>query len=116
MMLNMYITDRMANIRMAAYAFCEAEKQMAVTNIPLTPTHINATMRYANMVMSEDKIQDWLERYSAWLYWRESYKSEVKLNPLAKSKQDKYMVMYPHEFLFLVCNAINRNEYVLFLS
>jgi len=72
-------------------------------------------MKYANRVMADEKIKSWLERYSNALYWKEDYKRAIKEDPREKTNAENYICLYPHEFLFLICNSKDRNEYVFLL-
>ncbi len=99
---------------MAVNSFFEAERQSGVSNLPLNPQQINNAMRFANKTMSEDKIKSWLDRYSGSLCWRAHLKRAMKEKHVKCMNRalEKYVALYPHEFLFLICNATERSGYV----
>ena len=68
-------------------------------------------MKHGNRVMAEDKIKVWLEKYAPVLFWKQEYNNDLD-HRRVKTNIEKYMKLYPHEFLFLISNSINRYDYV----
>ena len=66
-------------------------------------------MQYANRIMSEDMIKAWIEQYIPVLYCKKDY---YKACDKGKCKAQDYMYLYPHEFLFLICNSVPRDKFV----
>ena len=99
---------------MAVQGFFIATKSLGCDNLPLDPREINKAMRCGDKTISEKKIQAWLETYSSLLYWKndESYYTRKTSYAMTIEESSKIPTLYPHEFLFLVCNAIDRLHYV----
>ncbi len=99
---------------MAAQGFFLATKALGCDNLPLDPREINRAMKYADKTMSEKKIQAWVDRYFPMLYWKEDVSHSMKR--AEKLEYAKLPQLYPHEFLYLISNAVSRLDYVLPIS
>ena len=84
--------------------FKQGIRRLSTQWIPLEPKVISKVMKYADKVMSEKKIQAWLDLYSNSLYWAKG----IDYN--SNNKSGAYI--YPHEFLYLITNATDRLSYV----
>jgi hypothetical protein len=107
---------RLRDIKMAAQAFYVAEKNLGMSNLPLDPREINRAMKYADKTMSEKKIQAWLDKHANMLFWKEDVlKTQQPPSSGYMSPEEcaKLPRLYPHEFFFLISNAIDRLRYVL---
>lgn len=102
---------RIPDIKAALNSFFEAERILGTNNIPLSPVLLNVAMKYANKIMAEEKIKIWLEKYAPVLFWKQEYNHDLE-HGKKKINVEKYMGLYPHEFLFLISNATSRQEYV----
>jgi len=102
---------------MATQGFAFAAKTLRKNNIPLEAHEINRALKYCDKTMSENKIQAWISQYSEDFYYKRDVKNLDHIEPsrtFYKQKSENSPQLYPHEFLFLICNSVDRLKYVFF--
>lgn len=84
-------------------------------NMPLTVYHVKRALRMMNKTMSDRLIEEWIKKCEPFLECKKPERKDLdqRLMPnTAKSKSNELRI-FPHEFLFLICNAQNRMEVVI---
>eukprot|EP00347_Sterkiella_histriomuscorum_P008430 403345124 len=102
-------------------AYSIVEKKLKSSNIPLKESLIQQILRLINRTMSEELIRSWIKKCRPQLECekqdRKQFEKQVRQieRDLKEKKklnypedQDSHDKLFPHEFLFLLCNARNR--------
>lgn len=113
----------MKEIRAGINAFTLIEKELKETNIPLKETYINKALRLVNKTMSEDLIRAWIKKCRPQLECEQPDRKEFEnhIKKVERELKNKKKMefpdvqisnerLFPHEFLFLLCNCKNRIE------
>ena len=112
-------------IRAGLIAFELIEKELKETNLPLKEDVILKALRLINKTVSGELVKQWIRRNKPSLECEKPERKEFEkyvrmverdlkarkgmVYPDDKDSQDK---LFPHEFLFLLCNAVNRNDVI----
>ena len=112
-------------IRAGINAFTLMEKDIKATNLPLKEPILDKALRLINKTMSEDLIRSWIKKCRPFLECekqeRKDFDNQVK--KVEKELKAKTHVdfegeigsadrIFPHEFLFLLCNTKSRLEQI----